>query len=69
MKPLASRTDRDTDDIKNLYQMCGLTTAEEGIEILPSYYPARIIPPRAQFILQELFPNEHPRERDTGIER
>jgi hypothetical protein len=69
MKLLASRTDRDIDDIKILYQLCGLSTAEEGIKVLESYYPARIIPARAQFILQELFPDGHPRGRDTGLGR
>lgn len=64
MKLLASRTDRDIDDIKILYKLCGLSTAEEGIEVLESYYPARIIPARVQFIVQELFPDEHPRDRD-----
>ena len=41
MKLLASRTDRDIDDIKILYKLCGLSTAEEGIEVLESYYPTR----------------------------
>jgi hypothetical protein len=65
MKLLASRTDRDIDDIKILYKLCGLSTAEEGIRVLESYYPTRIIPARAQFIIQELFPGERPRDRDT----
>lgn len=69
MKLLASRTDRDIDDIKILYNLCGLSTAQEGIEVLESYYPARIIPVRAQFLLQELFPNKHSRDRDTGLGR
>jgi hypothetical protein len=41
MKLLASRADRDIDDIKFLYQLCGLSTAEEGAELLQSYYPTR----------------------------
>ncbi len=69
MKLLASRTDRDIDDIKTLYKPYGLSTAEEGIKLLESYYPARIIRARVQFIIQELFPDEHPRDRDTGLGR
>lgn len=69
MKLLASRTDRDIDDIKTLYELCGLSTAEEGIELLQSYYPARIIPARAQFLLQELFPDGRSRDRETGLDR
>lgn len=69
MKLLASRTDRDIDDIKTLYNLCGLSTAEEGAKLLESYYPARVIPARAQFLLQELFPEENKRDRDTGLGR
>jgi hypothetical protein len=69
MKLLASRTDRDIDDIKSLYKLCELSTAEEGIEVLESYYPARIIPVRAQLLLNELFPSERSRDRDLGLGR
>jgi len=34
MKLMASRTERDTDDIKTLYEICGLKTAEEGLAVL-----------------------------------
>jgi hypothetical protein len=69
MKLLASRTDRDIDDIKTLYKLCGFSTAEEGIKVLESYYPARTIPARGQFVIQEIFPDEHPPNRDTGLGR
>lgn len=69
MKLLASRTDRDIDDIKVLYALCGLLTAKEGVELLESYYPARVIPARANFLLQELFPDEPKRDRDPGLGR
>lgn len=65
MKLLASRTDRDIDDIKALYELCGLSTAEEGVQLLESYYPASVIPARAQFLLQELFPIERSRAGDS----
>jgi len=69
MKLLASRTDRDIDDIKTLYVLCGLSTAEQGVEILESYYPARVIPARSHFLLLELFPDELSSDRDLGLGR
>lgn len=66
MKLLASRTDRDVDDIKSLYRLCGFTTAEEGLDVVTSYYPQREIAPRVKFLLQELFPIEHEKKRDSG---
>jgi hypothetical protein len=66
MKLLASRTDRDIDGIKTLYDLCGLRTAEEGIKVLESFYPSRIIPARAQFLLQELFTDN--RSLDKGLD-
>jgi hypothetical protein len=67
MKLLASRTDRDIDDIKTLYQLCGLSAAEEGVELLESFYVARILPTRARFLLEELFPRERSKDRDNGL--
>lgn len=56
MKLLASRTDRDVDDIKFLFELCGLSSADDGAKLLESYYPARVIPARSHLLLQELFP-------------
>lgn len=56
MKLLAARVERDTDDIRALYKMCGFETAEDGMDLVEKAYPAAIIPPRTQFLLQELFP-------------
>lgn len=67
MKLLASRTDRDIDDIKTLYQLCGFSTAEEGTELLESFYVARVLPTRARFLLEELFPREQSKDRDNGL--
>lgn len=65
MKLLAARVERDTDDIKALYKMCGLETAEDGMDLVEQAYPAAIIPPRTQFLLEELFP---PREQNRAHE-
>ena len=67
MKLMALRTERDVDDIKTLYKICGLTTANEGLSVLESFYPQDRILPRVQFLLQELFPDRVERARDDGI--
>ncbi len=54
MKLLASRTERDQDDIRFLYNLCGFTTAEEGLELLEQYYPQRLILPKVHFMLLEM---------------
>lgn len=65
MKLLASRVERDTEDIKALYEMCGFSTPEEGMDLVARTYPEAVIPPRTQFLLQELFPARQPeRNRD-----
>jgi hypothetical protein len=69
MKLMASRVERDQDDIRELYELCGFTTAEQGLELLTSYYPEHLILPRVQFLLQEMFPEAHDKHRDTGMSR
>jgi hypothetical protein len=69
MKLMASRTERDLDDIKALYELCGLSTAEEGLSILESFYSQELILPRVQFLLQEMFPEPPHPSRDTGMSR
>jgi hypothetical protein len=55
MKLLAARVDRDQDDIRTLYELCGFSTAEEGLRLLEMTYPSHVVAPRAQFLLQEMF--------------
>jgi len=77
MKLLASRLERDQDEIRILYDLCGFSTAEEGLDLIESTYPNHVIAPRVQFLLDEMFPgNErqidqrNARRRDgPGIER
>ncbi|MGC1420638.1 MAG: DUF6036 family nucleotidyltransferase [Acidimicrobiales bacterium] len=69
MKLMASRTERDRDDIRTLYAICGFSTAEEGLAVLVSYYPQDQILPRVQFLLEEMFPELRPRSRDDGLSR
>jgi hypothetical protein len=46
MKLLASRVERDQDDIRALYALCGFTTADEGLDLVASMYPGWVIAPR-----------------------
>jgi hypothetical protein len=56
MKLLAARVDVDQDDIVALYDLCGFTTADEGLDLLTATYPSRTVAPRVQYLLEELFP-------------
>jgi hypothetical protein len=59
MKLMASRVERDQDDIRTLYEFCGFSTAQEGLDLLIGFYPERLILPRVQFLLQEMYPENH----------
>jgi hypothetical protein len=54
MKLLAAR-DQDIDDIVLLYRLCGFTSAAEGLDLVESVYPGRLIAPKVQFLLEEFF--------------
>jgi hypothetical protein len=56
MKLLAARVERDEDDIRLLYKLCGFKSVEEALDDVQSLYPHQPIPPRAQYLLEELFP-------------
>jgi hypothetical protein len=56
MKLLASRVERDQDDIRTLYRLCGFTTVEEGLRVVEEAYPDYAIPPRTRYLLEEMFP-------------
>jgi Nucleotidyltransferase of unknown function (DUF6036) len=53
-KLLASRVSRDEDDILLLYRLCGLTTVDQGLELIERYYPGRPIEAKVRFFLEEL---------------
>ncbi|GAB7190835.1 hypothetical protein NUM3379_15420 [Kineococcus sp. NUM-3379] len=50
MKLFASRIDADTADIALLYQHFGLTTVEEGLQIVQDAYPSRPIAVKTQYV-------------------
>ncbi len=58
MKLLAARVERDEDDIRRLFELCGLRTVSEGLGLVSATYPQAVIPPRVQFLLEELFPDD-----------
>lgn len=51
MKLYASRLQQDLDDIKILYQLCGYTTVDEGLDLLERSYPGRQFEARIQYVL------------------
>jgi hypothetical protein len=58
MKIFAARVERDEDDIRALYQLCGFTTAGEGLSLVESMYPNLPLAAKVQFLLEEMFPGE-----------
>jgi len=68
MKLLAARVERDQDDIRELYRLCGLSTPDEGLAVVGAAYPQHIIPPRTRLMLEEMFPSRGA-EADIGAER
>lgn len=55
MKLLAARVDQDAEAIKLLYELCSFTTADEGMDLVEALYPGRLIEPKTQFLLEELY--------------
>jgi hypothetical protein len=66
MKCMASRigvsetAPSDLADIRFLVRHLGLPTAEAALEIVTDYYPADRVPPRARYLLEELFAEGEP---------
>ncbi len=53
-KLLASRVSRDEEDILRLYDLCGFSSVNEGLDLLERYYPGRPIEAKVGFFLEEL---------------
>lgn len=53
-KLLASRVGRDEADIVLLYELCGFTTVEEGLDLLERYYPTRPVEAKVGFFVEGL---------------
>ena len=54
MKLLASRVERDEDDIALLLRLSGVTTAEDALSLVERYYAHRAVPPKVEFLVREL---------------
>ncbi len=67
MKVMAARVERDEDDILTLARHAGLQSAAAVLEVVTTAYPQQTIPPRAQYLLEELFgPAEVVGDGDSG---
>jgi hypothetical protein len=66
MKCMASRIGvstadpSDVADIRFLIRHLGLRRAEEAIDVVTRYYPASRVPPRAAYLLEEIFGEDGP---------
>ena len=54
MKLHASRDERDLDDAATMYLRLGFTTAQQGIDLLTSYYPESQLLPRHRFVADDV---------------
>lgn len=54
MKAVAARIERDANDLLHLYRLCGFASLAEARECVTQYYPPHLVPPKTEFILQEL---------------
>ena len=54
LKLLASRVERDTDDISLLYRLSGFTSPAEAFDYVEHAYPHIPLAPRARYLLEEL---------------
>jgi predicted nucleotidyltransferase len=55
MKLRAARVELDVDDIQFLANLLGLYSAEEILQVATERYDADDLPPRAKYLVQELF--------------
>ena len=55
MKCVSARFDsRDLDDTRFLLKHLGIKTPDEAFRLVEEYYPRKVIPPKTQFLLEEL---------------
>lgn len=50
-----SPTDKDIDDVKNLISVCSIKSVDEALDVVNSFYPAKLIQPKTMFALEEIF--------------
>jgi len=55
MKCVSARFDsHDLDDTKFLLKHLGIKTPDEAFRVIEQYYPRQVIPPKTQYLLEEL---------------
>jgi len=58
MKAMAARVERDEDDIRRLFDICGLRSARERLDLIQETYPDMAIQPKVRYLLEEMFPDD-----------
>lgn len=58
MKAVAARVDRDAGDIRHLYGQCSFGSVQEALDFVQASVPGNLIPPKTQFLLEELLTDE-----------
>lgn len=48
-------TSKDVDDVRSLALVCGITSAQEAMDIVESFYPDRLMQAKSRFVLEEIF--------------
>jgi len=54
MKLLASRVERDEDDIATLLRLSNITEPKEALDLVADLYPKSVIPPNVEYLVREL---------------
>jgi hypothetical protein len=54
MKLMASRIERDEDDVRLLLGLCAIRSADEALDLLQSLYGSGPIEPKVQYLIAEL---------------
>ena len=60
MKLIASRVERDEDDLRLLIGLCGITSVQEAIEPIESLYGGRPIEAKVRYLVAELLARPKP---------
>ncbi|MGH9133031.1 MAG: DUF6036 family nucleotidyltransferase [Ilumatobacteraceae bacterium] len=60
MKLLASRVERDEDDLRLLLPMCGITAVDQALDLVADLYGNRPIEPRVRYLVTELLADPDP---------
>ena len=74
MKCAATRTGQDADDIRFLSRALDLTSSQQVLEVVSSYYPPERLPVRSRLVLEEMLDDPmsawlRPRQQDLASSR